>query len=527
MKQSISNNMYDRSVKLIIDTFVFLMMLVFPLVFHDSYYDILQVKYQFYYLCTITMMVLLGILTMIYYTNAYISTRQTRQCVKTSRMEARKGWQKLSASDLAVTVFWLSCVISTFSSDYFFESFWGNEGRYNGLFLMTLYVLMYFVITRSSGMRNWYIQLFLISGMVVCSIGITDYFQMDILNFRTPKTMRQGMIFASTIGNINTYTSYIALITGVSATLFALSQKRVMMCWYYLCMMVSFVAITMGCSDSVYLALAVLFFFLPFLLFKSKKGMIRYLIVLASYLSIIVLIHQINMQYADIVLGLDSLFSVLARLEPLPYITAFLWLGVLVSCIARIRSKGSDSLGQHFVWIWAAFLVFVIACVCFIILDVNIFENVDKYGSLKRYLLFDDEWGTYRGFIWKKTISLYQELPFFQKLFGYGPDTFAILTTKTIWPEMLKMVGTYYDSVHNEYLHYLITIGPIGTISYIAFFVSSLIQLITCKQKNPVILSIFTAVSCYFVQAVVNINVPLVAPMVWLLLSLGVSETRK
>ena len=46
-----------------------------------------------------------------------------------------------SPRDMQGVMYWLLiiflvvCIISTCQSDYLYESFWGNEGRYSGLFL--------------------------------------------------------------------------------------------------------------------------------------------------------------------------------------------------------------------------------------------------------------------------------------------------------------------------------------------------------------------------------------------------------
>ena len=37
----------------------------------------------------------------------------------------------------------------------------------------------------------------------------------------------------------------------------------------------------------------------------------------------------------------------------------------------------------------------------------------------------------------------------------------------------------------------------------------------------------YSAVLCYAFQAIININLPIVAPMMWLLLSAGVAAGRK
>ena len=91
------------------------------------------------------------------------------------------------------------------------------------------------------------------------------------------------------------------------------------------------------------------------------------------------------------------------------------------------------------------------------------------------------------------------------------------------------MVGRYnekYDSVHNEYLQYLITIGIVGTMAYISILVTSVVRIIRKGKENPVILSIAMAVICYAAQAIVNISVPIVAPVMFALMAMGLAACR-
>lgn len=91
------------------------------------------------------------------------------------------------------------------------------------------------------------------------------------------------------------------------------------------------------------------------------------------------------------------------------------------------------------------------------------------------------------------------------------------------------MVGRYnekFDSVHNEYLQYLVTIGIVGMIAYISLLVTVLARLIRKGKENPVVLSIAMAVICYGSQALVNISVPIVAPVLFTLMAMGLAACR-
>ena len=82
--------------------------------------------------------------------------------------------------------------------------------------------------------KQWYLDAFLAAGVVVGSIGILHFFRIDPIGFKENITPYDYDIFTSTIGNINTYTSYIALIAGASVVLFSMEENAVKKIWYTL-----------------------------------------------------------------------------------------------------------------------------------------------------------------------------------------------------------------------------------------------------------------------------------------------------
>lgn len=512
----------------VISFFILILVTVFPLIYDNSYFNILETKYKCYYLTIIGMLVILLVLSLIMMITDMVEFKGAHTKGLLSALLPRNWKTTFHLADAVVLVFILIAAISTMQSDYLFESFWGNEGRFTGLFLLMLYVSAYFVISRCWKMKGWLLEAFLISGMIMCVIGITDYFQMDILDFRGRIKPEQSTIFTSTVGNINTYTAYVGLLMGFAATMFATSKNVIKATWYYICMVITFFAIIMGCSDNAYLALGALFGFLPFVLFKTRTGLRRYLVMLASFVTVIQCIDFINQRYAEVVIGLESLFRVLVNFSGLLYVALFLWLVVagLYYYDLKVARRG-DELGKLPVRIWLGVVVAAVLVICFALFDANVAGNAGRYGAMGSYLVFDDHWGTNRGYIWKKSLELYGKFPLMHKLFGYGPDTFGILTLKEIQFEMMNVTGQVFDSAHNEYLQYLVTIGPIGLLAYVTFLVGAGRRMMRNVGKNVYIIGCFFAVLCYGIQATVNLNLPIATPIMWLLVSAGVAGCRE
>ena len=92
------------------------------------------------------------------------------------------------------------------------------------------------------------------------------------------------------------------------------------------------------------------------------------------------------------------------------------------------------------------------------------------------------------------------------------------------------MLSRYYekfDSAHNEYLQYFITIGVVGLVAYLSLLFTGIKEMIRASSKNPILLAISFSIICYGAQAVVNISVPIVAPIMLTLLMVGVVAARE
>ena len=94
------------------------------------------------------------------------------------------------------------------------------------------------------------------------------------------------------------------------------------------------------------------------------------------------------------------------------------------------------------------------------------------------------------------------------------------------YEEMVQRYGEKFDSAHNEYLQYLITIGIAGLAAYLSLLVTSIAAMIRKAKKVPFLMGIPFALICYGAQAAVNISVPIVAPVMMTLLMVGVASVN-
>lgn len=512
----------------VISVAVLMVLVVFPLYYRDYYFDMLQAKYKFYYITMIAMFAVVLLLSIAFLVIDALEFKLGHLKALFKGCSLKRSKDMRAVTECCLLVFLLVCIISTCQSDYFFEAFWGNEGRYTGLFLHLIYILGFFLVSRLYRFKGWHLYLFVAVGMLPLLFGITDYFYLDILGFKKNISSKDIDSFTSTIGNINTYATLVGMLFGVLSVLFVTEKKGWRTWLFFIGYIITVIAMIMANSDNGILAFGLVFALLPLFALQSLKRIERYLWLLSGFFVSCYFISWINETIDREVVSLQGVCRILAEL-PLA-IPAAVFFGILAVVIHSLRWKDKEGkkekLGKTYRNIWIGFLVLCFCAGVFVLYDANGGGHSERYGSLGQYLHFSDEWGTYRGMIWKITMKVYAEQPFKHKLWGYGLDTFGVMT-KEYRSVTSQINGQVYDSAHNEYLQYFVSVGPIGFLAYLCFFAAALYLLIRRAKDKRWGLAIAAGVSCYLVQALVTINLPIVTPIMWMLLSVGVANTEK
>lgn len=497
---------------------------LFPLIFTDRYFNMLETKLVTFVTVSLLLIVCMGVV--------YLDGgRQFKPFGDRSDMN-RADWAVLA-------FFGFSLLATLLSGKFMYQALTGIDGRYVGFLYIVLITLVYFLVSRNLEYSKKYLTVFLAVGLAVCLLGYSDFYNLDLLNFRAEMLPEQYGMFMSTFGNINTYTVYVALVVAVSGTLFALSEEKTgRIGFYYLVYLVSTLALITGASDNAYLSLAGLFGALPFAAFRSSKSRARYFLLLSTLILAISYISGVSVSMAGKVLPLYGLFRVLGGIRFLPYLGAGLCI-VSLALLYRERNKEITESTHAKRWIRGYTAVLCLSLLAFIAVFAYAnslpYETVkEKFGGLADYLKFRDEWGTFRGYVWRAGIDEYLHLPILNRIFGSGPDTFVSYMVTHRWNEMNYIAGQYYDSAHNEYIQYLFTVGPFGLLAHLSILVFSVkaafqkARALNEKRDGSLpransayLYAIGVAIVCYACQAFVNINVPVAAPVFWGLIALG------
>ena len=527
----------------IVGLWVMAMFTIFPLIYNDFYFDILQTKY--YTVLTLSIIMILALIVICGFAGGFKNFFDNMN---------KKGFvvwfkEEFSIWDICIMVFWLMSALSTaFAGRFIMESITGDKGRYSGLLLISIYVILYFTVRLMFSFGKVYFTVFLAVSIPVCLFGYTDYFNMDILGFKEKISPEQWPIFTSTIGNINTYTAVLAFYIAIAGTLFITTPFKSdngrgesigKIVFYYVIMLMNFIALAMGTSDNGYLTLAAFFGLVPFVAFRTMEGVRRFILTIFTYLLGIKIIQLINISYAGKVLGISGLYDFISDFKYLDLIIVALAIVVIIMYVLEYRKKekrrDNEVLLRSLRYIWIAILVIIFAAIVFMGMKINsdVTAAKEKYGALADYFVFNDSWGTFRGYIWRAAVEEYMKFPLLHKIFGSGPDTFGLYIGLLRNEEMTSVTGQFFDATHNEYIQFLFTLGPIATIAYILALILPSVEALRTRlfylRDNtmlPYLYACAIAVICYATQAVVNLNLPVVTPFLWIFLSIMVAILR-
>ena len=524
-KKSGNTQHFDRITSTLMTIYVLFYLCIFPLATHDKYFDILKFRFQLYWIPTLIYGILFLVLGILY----LIADKRENGGALTAKLKENLKWNvlktKLTKTDICFIALIFIMTLSMLFADYQYEALWGSRGRFNGLVLWLMFFIAYWLVTRFYHFRKWHLYAYLIAACLPEIWGMTDFFLLDLFGFHEGVNPQYIYTFVSSVGNINTYTNMIALHMGASVTVFVLAKDRIDTLVSGISLLSASFAIVMGISDNGLLAVAAAFAFLPFVGWKSRRNICNFFIVSSIFFTIVVITAYLTIGKSTMSDYSVSILIMAGKTKAFHALTVFLWMITGTVCWGlHMKKYEQETQGVRCAkMMWTVLIAIVIVGALIVLADANLGNHPEIWKPYQSILMFNDAWGTGRGIIWRFALEFFtQKSSVLDKLIGNGPDTFYIITMDYFKKAMKAAGDVFYDSVHNEYLEYLVTIGILGTIAYISLLVTSLYHMFK-NTKNVYAIACGMAVLAYAVQAVVNIAIPITTPILMMLLYVGIN----
>ncbi len=521
-------NIFGKIAQYLMSIYVLFYLAVFPLCIHDRYFDILVFRFRLFWKPTLAYGIIFALLGLFFLLadQLYNSGSIRRNFMGSLK---NKGWKKyISSTDIAFTSLILIFSLSTALAEYPYEAFWGNRGRWQGLLIWLMFYIAYILITRFYKYKKWHIYAFMIGASIVCIWGICNFFLMTFGMFEGANE-KFKYIFVSSIGNINNYCNFTGIFYGASVVMFVLSEKPWETVLTYLFIVIAGFAQIMGLSDSAVLSTGIVFAATPLFIIKNRTHIVRFFIVVSTYLAAMKITSLITQSGIETMNDPDpSLQITIAGKGNFSVaLITILVITVMVAVCVKLKEKAKNhDMPKKFRLFWKLSLASGACVLAIILLCANMGWHENLWEPYKGFLVFNDQWGTGRGLAWRLGMEYWlKDSTLLSKLIGYGPDTYYIITMDRFMNIMRDAGYGMFDSAHNEYFEYFITVGIFGLITYIAVLYTSIKGMFNCHEAG--FRAAAMGVLAYSFQAVVNIAIPITTPVFMVLLFLGAAGSRQ
>lgn len=473
-----------------------------PIFMTNKYYNILSSKYVLFCLTSIFCLALCIIISVI--KTDFSSPHTVINCIK----------ERITAPDIVVILFAVVSTVSCLNSDYFLAALGGGQGRKMGLVMNLCITFAYFFIAKYYKIKPRTFYFVSISLIIVCSLAAVQFVGYDPFGLIATLTSVRRKTFLSLIGNINVYASYICLIAPFAMYMFCFTKDKIKSVFWCVISCFGFIGLFTANSDSGYIGMAAAFILLFLLSTKSEKSFMRIWILILAFFVAAGAFRFVTIAYQDTLHPVTFLTRIVIST---PVVIGGFFVSSVIVYIMRLFNPNKSILRK----IRLVFLSLIIALGMLFVASFIYFSFIDtdsNLGSLENYLRFSENWGTGRGDIWLKAFKTFSELPLDKKLFGAGEDTFALVLSDYLGYSEIVNDNSYYDNAHNEFIHYLLTIGIFGVTLYImlAFYAIKA----AVKSENIIKNALLIPIVAFLFQSTVNILQPITSPLVYVLFAL-------
>jgi len=486
---------------IITEIYIACIIIIFPLIVDKTgFFRILECKYRFYTSISIV------------YILAIISTIVAMYVIKKKNVLKNI---KITKVQVAVIVFWIINAFSCFLSPYFKDyNLFIGVGRGEGLINITLYCVTFLFITMFGKFKKRYLIYFTISSILITSVAVLQYVGFNPFNMYQDGIGTHNVSFFSTIGNLDFVSAILVLFLSVSFAMYVFLDEEK---WKKVLCLIAILlgAFIIGIIDVDSGKVAFIFtvgLLLPFIILSSKR-----LSKILNMLIMILLGYGINLfinpkyLYSTGELGFYFQFNYIL----LMYIIIIGILFILSRILAKEKYSydylDNKKIIRNIYLGIGGIIVLAILVIYFIDIPFSMLHEIHQllHGN------FDDEFGTYRIFLWKRAITLVKDHP----IIGTGPDTFAVRFMPKYYQDVAALGELRInDTAANVYLTMLVNIGMICIFAYLSFII--LLIKNALKTKDKYVLVLLISAICYLAQDFFNLWVVIVTPVFWVLLAI-------
>ena len=439
-------------------------------------------------------------------------------CMLLGAMEWRRAAARLarfSPTDLFLSLFLFTAILSCAASQYREDAFSGEAGRYMGLLTLLVIGCAYFFVSRFGSLTPTVAVIFGVSMIAMNTVSLLQFRGYDPFGLyqNTQATVRIN--FMSLVGNKDVYYSYLALTVPFAMYLTHEAAEIREKIFWHTAAFFGFAGAFACNSEGVFIALLPAFLILFFARCGDKPGLLCFLRSVMTFFGAALLTALIKPDLSQF--GIQESLVMRLLVRPIPSLCALAVCGALYALLLQVNlpPKRMKTLRVAVACLLCAAAAGLIGAFVYF----TFFDKTTDVGGLSEFLRFDSHlWGNKRGYVWSRLLRLFKDFPLFRMLIGTGEETVEKLMQSSFGTEMIEKTGMNFDNAHNEFLQYLITQGVLGLLTYVLFAGSAVKS--GFREGGPLRRAAVLCCVCYLAQSFVNISQAITTPLFFVFLAL-------
>lgn len=421
-------------------------------------------------------------------------------CVAVAQNSIKPVIPHKNVTESSIVVFAVLAVISSLLSELKIESFLGYKGWWVGGLQMLLFAILVIFLSRELEWTRLLEGAIMITGIIVYFIELLHGAGVDFLFLHRHMMPDQYWSYLSTIGNINWFMGFIALTLPIILIRFLRNTDKSWNLFYGIYLFMACIGIIFCRSDGLYIGLGICAFFAIPMILSRAQYLRKFMLMIAFY-------------------GVAMMMTL--------FVPAF------------IHMAECDGICSVFAHPIVAIVMTIVAVVGYIIIDKKVSEFNPRTSRIVTIVVellmgavvlsclvisictFDENWGTLRGQIWIYAVNVFREMPFLNKLIGYGPET-AFYYNQAL----NEIRGGIVLVNHSDFMQFLVTNGILGLAAWVTMWASLFFEYIRTKDHNDLAMGFFVALAAYFGQSLVNTAECLSWPLLIVVMGLYLHYSR-
>ena len=420
----------------------------------------------------------------------------------------------------------------------------GANNRYEGFISFLGYAICFVLIARFYKPNRLHLLFVAVSTILVSLYGVLQFFGVDIFslfhfnswigfdNAGIPYVLYGNLTapFRTTLGNVNIVSAYCSFMIMLFTVLFSVSRSK----WQYLYLVASAcsfaLSLTTGLSGDAHTVaiLGSMILLIPYWI-SNRARLGRILIVLSSwcivYAGYSTYISAMKRQYEAGVYFphhdqhfLNSHTSINIFLI-LIFAGALIFIGLtLILLLKKWPETAMKTVG-----VICLPAMLISGLIGLEVMGSRLSDQPDNIIWQAREIIhgrLDDDFGSYRGWIWRNAFEVIPENP----ILGSGPGTFYHALGTERQAEAEELYRLRFDKAHNVFLQIAVCMGIPALIAYLIFLFSVFIPAIKHAFKRPILLAFGAAALSYIIQSFFMVELPITTPLLWIALGVMASE---